>query len=66
MRKLKQAEQKEKNRANENQRSLYQAGIVVEKLTFNPYMIHIEREYKPELPFRLPAYAAEIFQPPRV
>jgi len=66
MRKLKQAEQKERNRAHENQRSMYQLGVVVEKLSFNPYMVRVERIYKPELPFLLPAYAADIFQPPRV
>lgn len=66
MRKLKQAEQKEKNREHESQRGMYQVGVVVEKLSFNPYMISIERKYQAELPFRLPAYAADIFQPPRI
>lgn len=66
MRKLKQAEQKEKSRERETQRSMHQLGVVVEKLSFNPYMTLVMREYKEELPFRLPAYAAEIFQPPRV
>jgi hypothetical protein len=66
MRKLKQAEQKEKNREHENQRGMYQLGVVADKLLFNPYIICIERVYQPELPFRLPAYAADIFQPPRV
>ena len=66
MRKLKQAEQKEKNKEHENQRSMYQIGVVVEKLSFNPYMIRVEKVYQSELPFRLPAYAADIFQPPRV
>lgn len=66
MRKLKQAEQKEKSRERETQRSMHQLGVVVEKLSFNPYMTLVMREYKEELPFHLPAYAAEIFQPPRV
>lgn len=66
MRKLKQAEQKEKSRERETQRSMHQLGVVVEKLSFNPYLTLVMQEYKEELPFRLPAYAAEIFQPPRV
>ncbi|QNK63734.1 hypothetical protein H7F33_04345 [Pedobacter sp. PAMC26386] len=65
MRKLKQAEQKEKNREHENQRSMHQVGVIVEKTSFNPYMNCVVQKYKSELPFRLPAYAADIFQPPR-
>jgi len=65
MRKLKQAEQKEKNRE-QDQRMIYQLGVVTERLSFNPFMACSVREYKPELPFRLPVYAADIFQPPRV
>jgi hypothetical protein len=65
MRKLKQAEQKEKNRDRENQRSLFQLGVVVEKLSFSPYAVDIAMEYQSEIPFRLPQFAADIFQPPR-
>jgi hypothetical protein len=65
MRKLKQAEQKEKNRDLENQRSMFQLGIVVERLSFSPYVVTIVKEYRSEIPFRLPQVAADIFQPPR-
>jgi len=65
MRKLKQAEQKEKNRDGENQRSMFQHGVVVERLSFCPYAVQIEKEYQSEIPFRLPQFAADIFQPPR-
>ena len=66
MRKLKQAEQKEKSHERETQRSLFQPGVVVENSSIVHYTVSILREYKSELPFRLPQYAAEIFQPPRV
>jgi hypothetical protein len=65
MRKLKQAEQKEKNRDLENQRSMFQLGIVVERLSFSPFLVTIGKEYRSEIPFRLPQFAADIFQPPR-
>ena len=65
MKKLKQAEQKEKSRDRENQRSLFQVGVVVEKLSFSPYVMQIAEEYQSEIPFRLPEFAADIFQPPR-
>jgi hypothetical protein len=65
MRKLKQAEQKEKSRDRENQRSLFQQGVVVEKLSFSPLVVQLTPEYQSEIPFRLPQFAADIFQPPR-
>lgn len=65
MRKVKQAEEKEKSRERENQRNLFQLGVVSEKLAINPFAVRVVTEYQPELPFRLPQYAAEIFQPPR-
>jgi hypothetical protein len=65
MQKVKQAEQKEKSRDRENQRSLFQVGVVVEKLSFSPYVMQIAEEYQSEIPFRLPEFAADIFQPPR-
>lgn len=65
MRKLKQAEQKEKSRDREDQRSLFQQGVVVERLTFSPYAVQTAVEYQSEIPFRLPQFAADIFQPPR-
>jgi hypothetical protein len=65
MRKLKQAEQKEKSRDRENQRSMFQLGVVVEKLSFSPYAVRVAKEYQSEIPFRLPEFAADIFQPPR-
>ena len=66
MRKLKQAEQKEKSRERESQRTLLQPGLVAEKIAVVHYTICILREYQPELPFRLPQYTADIFQPPRL
>ncbi|SEA39046.1 hypothetical protein [Pedobacter hartonius] len=66
MRKLKQAEQKEKSRDGENQRLMFQQGVVVERLSFSPFVLQIDKEYRSEIPFRLPQFAADIFQPPRV
>lgn len=65
MRKLKQAEQKEKSRERETQRSLFQAGVVVEKLSVTHYPTSILRKYQTDLPFHLPQYTTDIFQPPR-
>ena len=66
MRKLKQAEQKEKSRDREEQRSMFQLGIIVEKLSFCPFVAGVTKIYQPERSFRLPQFAADIFQPPRV
>ena len=65
MKKLKQAEQKEKNRDREEHRTLNQQGIVTEKLTFSAYSATAVQEYSSEIRFRLPLFAADIFQPPR-
>ncbi|HEY0177447.1 MAG TPA: hypothetical protein VGC08_13780 [Pedobacter sp.] len=65
-RKLKQAEQKEKNRGLEDQRSLFQQSVEREMFSFSPYEILVERKYQPEVSFTLPQFAADIFQPPCV
>lgn len=64
MNKVKQAQEKEKSQERENQRNLFQLGIITEKPAANPFAVRVVQEYKPELPFFLPQYAADIFQPP--
>jgi len=65
MLKVKQAEEKEKSRERENQRNLFQLGVLSEKNAVQPFVVCIVRNYQPELPFRLSQYNADIFQPPR-
>ena len=66
MRKLKQAEEKEKSRERENQRSFFQQAVVVERLAIQPYMIFLMHNNSTEASFILPQYTSDIFQPPRV
>lgn len=66
MRKLKQAEQKEKSRERDDQRTIFQQAMRTEKLSFSPCFTGIVRLYQPEQRFRLPQFQTDIFQPPRV
>lgn len=65
MRKLKQAEQKERAHENENQRPVLQPGVIVEKFVLTAPVFAIST-YKPsELRISLPKRSITIFQPPR-
>lgn len=65
MRKLRQAEQKEKSRERENQRSLFQQDLAVERMSFGCFAVPLKRGNIAELSFGLPVFVPDIFQPPR-
>lgn len=65
MRKLKQAEQKEKAHENENQRPVLQPGVIVEKFALTPPVFTISTYEASELQINLPERPTTIFQPPR-
>lgn len=65
MRKLKQAEQKEKAQS-ENQRPVLQPGMIVEKLAFAAPSFIISKSLTAELKFNFPERSNSIFQPPKV
>jgi hypothetical protein len=66
MRKLKQAEQKEKAHESENQRPVLQPGMIVEKLALAAPSFVIAKSLTAELKFHLPERSDSIFQPPKV
>jgi len=65
LRKLKQAEEKEKNRERENQRGFFQQAVVVEGLQLNTCTFDIVPSYRFESSFHLPQHSSDIFQPPK-
>jgi hypothetical protein len=66
MRKLKQAEQKEKAHENENQRPVLQPGVIVEQISLNAPVFTISTCTRAELRINLPQHFISIFQPPQV
>ncbi len=66
MRKLKQAEQKEKAHENEKLNPVLQPGIVVERLSLSVPSFLITVCKPSELTFTLPVRSMPIFQPPKV
>jgi hypothetical protein len=66
MRKLKQAEQKEKAHENENQRPVLQPGVIVEQLTLSAPVFVLATSKCSELQIVLPQRSVSIFQPPQV
>jgi hypothetical protein len=66
LRKLKQAEEKEKNKDRENQRVFFQQAVVVERLQLDPCAFAILSSYGSESSFHLPKHSSDIFQPPQV
>lgn len=65
MRKLKQAEEKEKNRERENQRGFFQQAVITESLSLKTYVVDFIKEYPTESSFYLSQHSADIFQPPK-
>lgn len=66
MRKLKQAQQKEKAHENEKLNPVLQPGIVVERLSLSVPSFLITVCKPSELTFTLPVRSMPIFQPPKV
>jgi hypothetical protein len=66
MRKLKQAEQKEKAHENENQRPILQPCILGEKISLTVPVLAISTCSAVELGINLPQHSISIFQPPQV
>jgi len=66
MRKLKQAEQKEKAHESENQRPVLQPGMIVAKLVLSAPSFIIAKSPTAELKFIFPERSNSIFQPPKV
>jgi hypothetical protein len=66
MRKLKQAEQKEKAHESENQRPVLQPGLIVEKLALAAPSFFVTKSLVVEENFNLPERSSTIFQPPKV
>jgi hypothetical protein len=66
MRKLKQAEQKEKAHENEKLNPVLQPGIVVEGMSLTVPSFHLAVCKPSELTFSLPTWSIPIFQPPQV
>jgi hypothetical protein len=66
MRKLKQAEQKERAHENENQRPVLQPGLIVERISLTAPVFSISTCKRAELRISLPQHFISIFQPPQV
>ncbi len=65
MKKLKQAEEKEKNQSRAAQKGHFQEALVTNKTIFN-FLPQLIKVLKPiELPFALPRYSGTIFHPPQ-
>jgi len=65
MRKLKQAEEKEKSRERENQRGFFQQAVITASLSLKTYSFLFVKEYPTEPSFCLSQHIADIFQPPK-
>jgi len=65
MRKLKQAEEKEKSRERENQRGFFQQAIITASLSLKPHSFDFVKGYPAESSFCLSQHIADIFQPPK-
>lgn len=65
MKKLKQAEEKEKNQSRAAQKGHFQEALITHKTNFNflPQLIKVINPF--ELPFALPRHSAAIFHPPQ-
>jgi hypothetical protein len=66
MRKLRQAEQKEKAHETENQRPVLQPALIVDRLSLQTPVFFIAKMEHPELRFNFPKRSSAIFQPPQV
>ena len=65
MKKLKQAEEKEKNQSRAAQKVHFQEALITHKTNFN-FLPQLIKVIKPvELPFALPRHSAAIFHPPQ-
>nr|WP_294869711.1 hypothetical protein [uncultured Pedobacter sp.] len=65
MKKLKQAEEKEKNQSRTAQKGHFQEALITHKTNFN-FLSQLIKVIKPiELPFALPRHSAAIFHPPQ-
>ena len=65
MKKLKQAEEKEKNQSRAAQKGHFQEALITRKTNFN-FLSQLIKVIKPiELPFALPRHSAAIFHPPQ-
>ena len=66
MKKIKQAEEKEKSEERQTGKSLFQEGIVTNQFSFQfiPQILAVIRV--PEKGINLPLYSAPVFQPPKI
>ncbi|WP_233260724.1 hypothetical protein [Pedobacter sp. HMWF019] len=66
MKKLKQAEEKEKSQNRESQKNHFQEALITQKAKFNFQVQLLKVLYTEELPFALPRHSSAIFHPPQV
>lgn len=66
LKKLKQAEEKEKNQNRESQKNHFQEAMFAQKTTFHFSSSLIKIFYPAELSFALPRYSSSVFHPPQV
>ncbi|WP_316836287.1 hypothetical protein [Pedobacter nutrimenti] len=65
MKKLKQAEEKEKSQNRESQKNHFQEALITQKTNFNFQVQLLKVLYTEELPFVLPRHSTAIFHPPQ-
>lgn len=65
MKKLKQAEEKEKNQNRESQKNHFQEALITQKTKFTFQSQLLKVLYAEELPFALPRHSSVIFHPPK-
>lgn len=66
LKKLKQAEEKEKNQNREAQKNHFQEALFAQKTSFHFPSTLIKVLRIAELPFALPRYSSSVFHPPQV